>query len=108
MQKDIHPNYKTDVMVTCACGNTFVTGSIAEEIKIEICSACHPFYTGQKKYVDTEGKVERFQRLQKQAAEASTTVSKRKSKKIKLKNASDSDSSTRSLKDMIEEMRSQQ
>lgn len=108
MQKDIHPDYKTNVTVICACGNTFTTGSIAEEIKVEICSSCHPFFTGQKKYVDTEGKVERFQRLEKQAAEASKTVSKRKSKKIKLKNASNSEPTTKSLKDMIQDMRTDQ
>lgn len=49
--------------VVCACGNTFTTGSTKPEIRVEICSNCHPFFTGQEKFVDTEGRVERFQRL---------------------------------------------
>lgn len=107
MKKDTHPQYHTDAVVICACGNTFVTGSTLAEIKVEICSACHPFYTGQKKYVDTEGKVEKFQRLERQAQEAKKTVSNRKIKKsIKLKKDTPSDGH-KSLKQMIEEMRAQ-
>ncbi|RJP25935.1 MAG: 50S ribosomal protein L31 [Candidatus Omnitrophota bacterium] len=61
MKKDIHPNYYL-ATVTCACGNTFQTGSTTEAIKVEICSACHPFFTGKQKFVDTAGRVERFKR----------------------------------------------
>jgi len=60
MKKDIHPQYNSGVQVTCTCGNTFATGSTAKEIKVEICSACHPFYTGKQKLVDTAGRVDRF------------------------------------------------
>src|SRR5437588_2656617 len=59
MKKGIHPNYK-QTMVTCACGETFMTGSTRENIRVEICSKCHPFYTGQRKYVDSEGRVQKF------------------------------------------------
>jgi large subunit ribosomal protein L31 len=59
MKKDIHPEYK-QVVVHCACGNEFETGSTAKEIKVEICSKCHPFFTGKQKLVDTTGRVERF------------------------------------------------
>lgn len=59
MKADIHPNYN-EVNVTCVCGNTFKTGSTKKEIRTEICSACHPFFTGTQKIVDTEGRVERF------------------------------------------------
>jgi large subunit ribosomal protein L31 len=59
MKADIHPKY-TDCNVTCACGETFVTRSTKPEIKVEICSKCHPFFTGTQKIVDTEGRVERF------------------------------------------------
>lgn len=52
-----------DAKITCACGNVFVTGSTKKDIHVEICSNCHPFFTGQEKFVDTEGRVERFQRL---------------------------------------------
>jgi large subunit ribosomal protein L31 len=61
MKKNIHPEYR-DVKVQCACGNTFETGSTAQEIKIEICSMCHPFWTGRQKLVDAAGRVERFKK----------------------------------------------
>ncbi len=61
MKKNLHPKYYL-ATVTCACGNTFETGSTTENIRVEICSACHPFYTGKQKFVDTAGRVERFKR----------------------------------------------
>lgn len=61
MKAEIHPEYK-EVEVACACGNTFMTRSTIDKIHVEICSACHPFYTGQQKIVDTAGRVERFRR----------------------------------------------
>ena len=62
MKTQIHPTYYEDAVVTCACGNTFTTGSTHKELKTEICSVCHPFYTGQQRIVDTGGQVERFRR----------------------------------------------
>jgi large subunit ribosomal protein L31 len=59
MKTGIHPKFET-VTVHCACGNTFETRSTIKEIRTEICSACHPFYTGKQKIVDTEGRVEKF------------------------------------------------
>ncbi|MBI2844602.1 MAG: 50S ribosomal protein L31 [Armatimonadetes bacterium] len=59
MKAGIHPEYK-EAAVTCACGNTFMTKSTKPEIRVEICSACHPFFTGKQKIVDTEGRVEKF------------------------------------------------
>lgn len=62
MKSKIHPEYK-EVTVRCACGNEFNTRSAAcKDIQVDICSACHPFYTGKQKYVDTAGRVEKFQR----------------------------------------------
>lgn len=61
MKSGIHPEYRRSV-VTCACGNTFETRSTLPEIHIEVCSRCHPFYTGQQRFVDTAGRVERFKR----------------------------------------------
>lgn len=61
MKTDIHPKYFMS-KVSCVCGNTFTTGATKPEIKVEICSECHPFYTGQQKIVDSEGRVERFLR----------------------------------------------
>ncbi|HEX5322141.1 MAG TPA: 50S ribosomal protein L31 [Capsulimonadaceae bacterium] len=59
MKAGIHPNYK-ETTVSCACGSTFKTRSTAENIHVEICSACHPFFTGKQKLMDTEGRVEKF------------------------------------------------
>ena len=59
MKSGIHPEYKT-VTVSCACGNTFEVGTTVESIHVEICSACHPFYTGKQKLLDTAGRVERY------------------------------------------------
>ncbi|HRK33797.1 MAG TPA: 50S ribosomal protein L31 [Candidatus Hydrogenedentes bacterium] len=61
MKDGIHPNY-VESKVTCACGNTFVTRSVKPAINVEICSACHPFFTGKQKFVDSEGRVDRFNR----------------------------------------------
>lgn len=60
MKKDIHPTYFEDATVICACGNTWTTGSTQEEIRTDVCSKCHPFYTGEQRIVDTEGQVDRF------------------------------------------------
>ncbi len=61
MKKDIHPKY-FDASVRCACGNEFTTGSTKEKIRVEICSKCHPFFTGKQKLIDSAGRVERFRR----------------------------------------------
>jgi len=69
MKKDIHPKYYKKAKVTCACGNTFTVGSTKENIETEICSKCHPFYSGKEKIVDTMGRVEKFKkRLEKKKA----------------------------------------
>ena len=60
MQKGIHPDY-VETTVTCGCGNTFKTRSTRKELKVDICNECHPFYTGKLKYVDTAGRIEKFQ-----------------------------------------------
>lgn len=61
MKPKIHPDYKV-TQVTCACGNAFETRSTVEQVRVDICNACHPFYTGKQKFVDTTGRVERFQK----------------------------------------------
>lgn len=63
MKKEIHPTYYHDAIVRCACGNSFTTGSTVKEIHVELCSNCHPFYTGKQKFVDTARRVDRFKRL---------------------------------------------
>ncbi|MDD2446404.1 MAG: 50S ribosomal protein L31 [Tissierellia bacterium] len=61
MKKGIHPDYK-EATVTCACGNTFQTGSVKEELRVEICSECHPFFTGRQKFAERGGRVEKFKK----------------------------------------------
>lgn len=69
MKKDIHPEY-VETTVTCGCGETFKTRSTKPKIVVEICSKCHPFYTGRQRLVDTTGKVERFRRRYRKSAKA--------------------------------------
>jgi large subunit ribosomal protein L31 len=61
MKEAIHPNYHVTT-VTCACGNTFESGSIKQNLRVEICSACHPFFTGKQKFVDAGGRVDKFKK----------------------------------------------
>ncbi len=62
MRAAIHPEYFHDTLVTCSCGNTFTTGSTMQTLRTEVCSVCHPFFTGQQRIIDTGGQVERFRR----------------------------------------------
>lgn len=86
MKKDTHPEYHDDCKVTCACGNSFVTGSTMKEIRVEICSKCHPFYTGKQKYVDTARRVEKFQEREEKMSKAKAG---RKGKKVKKQEKAD-------------------
>jgi large subunit ribosomal protein L31 len=61
MKKDVHPEYQ-ECVVTCACGNTFKTRSTKKEIRVEICSMCHPFFTGKQKFIDSAGRIEKFKK----------------------------------------------
>lgn len=84
MKKDLHPKYQTDAQVTCDCGAKFTLGSTKEKIHTEICYQCNPLYTGEKKIVDTAGRVERFKmRAQKtdEIKKARKSSKKKKSKK---------------------------
>jgi len=90
--------YHQDTQVTCACGNTFTTGSTLKQINVEICSDCHPFFTGKMKFIDTMGRVEKFQKQQKAAA-SKKYVSKKQRKK---KQSDEKDDSPQTLKEMIQ------
>ncbi len=82
MNKQIHPKYFDSLEIVCACGAKMVTsGTIAGPLRVEICSSCHPFFTGEKKLVDTEGRVERFERLVVRAEQIQATVPSKKKKK---------------------------
>lgn len=81
MKAKIHPKWFTDAKVICACGNSFTTGAVVEEIHVEVCSMCHPFYTGQMKYLDAAGRVEAFKQKISQASKK--VVSKSDKRKLK-------------------------
>ena len=84
MKKDIHPKYNKEAKVSCACGNSFTVGSTVDDIHVEICSKCHPFYTGKQKLVDTARRVDKFQKKV-EAAKGAGTVRGKKEKKEKQK-----------------------
>ncbi len=75
MKASIHPQYKLDAKVICACGHTYTVGSTRDLIQVEVCSKCHPFFTGEHRFVDTKGKVEKFQKKQQLAAELKKKIS---------------------------------
>ena len=78
MKKDIHPKYYNNASIHCACGKTFKIGSTKPEMQTEICSACHPFYTGKEKIIDTAGRVEKFKkRMEKKSSYAKAPEDKK-------------------------------
>ena len=83
MKAGIHPNYNTAVAVTCSCGNKFTTGSTVEAIDTEICSNCHPFYTGKQKLLDTRGNVERFKKRRELGEKTAATKVEKKPRKAR-------------------------
>ena len=96
MKANVHPQWHDDTVVTCACGHTFVTGSTQPTIHVDICSHCHPLFTGELKYADTLGRVERFERLR-QAAQ--TTQSRKQAKQTQVDQLEDR---PQTLKEMLQ------
>ncbi len=97
MKTDIHPRYELTT-TTCACGNVFVVGATKPELRVEICSHCHPFFTGEMKFVDTLGRVERFQQKQKAAEKTAVILAAKKKKKAEREEQL---RSPKSLKEML-------
>jgi large subunit ribosomal protein L31 len=86
MKANIHPKYNTECQVSCACGNKFTTGSTLDKIEVEVCSKCHPFFTGQHKFVDIKGRIDKFKEKQaKGVTYASTKAAKVAKKKAETK-----------------------
>ncbi len=83
MKKDIHPDYHKQAKITCSCGVDFATGSTREEISIETCSQCHPFFTGKQKIIDSTGRVDRFKKISDRAAKTKEERASLKSKEEK-------------------------
>lgn len=83
MKTNIHPKWYPEAKITCACGNAFTTGATVTEIHVEVCSVCHPFYTGQMKYVDTAGRVDAFRtKMQSAHSKVVSKANRRKAKRI--------------------------
>lgn len=95
MKANIHPKWNHQAQVVCACGNTFTTGSSEDQIRVDICSACHPFYTGSMKFVDVQGRVDRFEKMRKAAASKKASANPKKEKVQK--------EETKTLREMLEE-----
>ena len=83
MKPSIHPQYNLTATISCACGNTFVAGSTAKEIHTEICSKCHPFYTGKQKFLDIAGNVDKFKKRTATAGTIKATVKVKKERKAR-------------------------
>lgn len=83
MKPTIHPQYHINAKVACACGNTFVTGSTKAELHTEVCSNCHPFYTGKQKLLDTAGSVDKFRKRAAAAAQIKATKTEKKPRKAR-------------------------
>lgn len=102
MKASIHPKY-FEATVTCACGNTFTVGSTKPTIQVEICAACHPFFTGEMKFLDTLGRVEKFQKKQ---AQGGKLVSKKLKKVLKKKEEEEAEAARpKTLKEMLDRVK---
>ena len=99
MKKDIHPAYIKDAHVACACGNTFTTGSTKKTIQVEVCSKCHPFFTGEHRFMDVKGRVDKFQKQQEVAKKYQAIKSAKKAKFT-----GKEEKKTKSLKELLGEV----
>lgn len=99
MKQTIHPNYNNQAQVTCVCGNRFTVGSTSDGIRVELCSKCHPFYTGEQRFVDTANRIDRFEKKRKVANEHQAVVKAKKEEKKKVSDA------PKTLREMLNAMR---
>lgn len=107
MKKNIHPRWYPNAKVICACGNEFTVGSTVPELEVEICASCHPFYTGQEKLIDTEGRVERFERKRVEAEKkAELEVKKiKKKERERVKKEKKAREQPKTLKEMVKRVK---
>lgn len=105
MKKDIHPKFNTNAKVTCVCGNSFISGSVNDEIHVELCDKCHPFYTGKMRIVDTASLVKKFEARRK-GADKTASVSKRdkRASRREKRTGVSKDAQSLTLKDMLSQM----
>lgn len=100
MKQDIHPKWFNDCVVTCSCGNTFTTGSTEQTLQIDICDNCHPFFTGEVRFVDRQGRVDRFLNKMK-AAEAHQVANAKKGAKKAPQEKTSNQEEPQSYKDLL-------
>ena len=103
MKANTHPKFNTNAKVICACGNTFTTGSTVDELKVELCSQCHPFYTGKLRIVDTASLIKKFERRRKGAVSTSSRRAKRAEKRTR-RISVDKSAKKLTLKDMLSQI----
>lgn len=99
MKANVHPQYNENAKVICACGNTFSIGSTQDVIHVELCNKCHPFYTGEQKFVDSASMIQRFQKKQATAKQYKATVTQKAEEKKKKDNA------PKTLREMLQSMK---
>jgi len=104
MKKNLHPQYNKEAKVVCACGSTFTIGSTITDIRVELCSDCHPFYTGKQRIVDTENLVKKFEAKQKSANIQALKAKKEKLSKRQAKVTSIKAGKKLTLKDMLAQL----
>ena len=97
MKATIHPKWFKDAKITCACGNTFTVGATVPEIQVEVCSKCHPFYTGEQRFVDSASRIQKFQTKQK-ASEGYVSKAIKKQRELAAKK---SETGPKSLREML-------
>lgn len=100
MKATIHPQYHENITVTCSCGNKFTTGSTKQNITVEVCYKCHPFYTGETRFLDVKGRVDEFQKKMEVAKQYQATVKTRKNDKNKGKG----DNRAKTLRELLTEV----
>lgn len=99
MKTNIHPKYYESAQVTCSCGNRFTVGSTQEFIRVELCNKCHPFYTGEQRYVDSASRIQKFQKKQDVAKQHTMTKVK------KLEHKKQEDQQPKTLREMLQAVR---
>ena len=85
MKQNLHPNWNNNATITCACGASFTTGSMSDSLQVDICSKCHPFFTGEEKFVDTQGRVDKFLKKMEAAKAKQAAKAKKKAKPVETK-----------------------
>lgn len=100
MQKSIHPQYNENITVVCSCGNKFTTGSTKPSLSVEVCYKCHPFYSGEQRFLDVKGRVDEFQKRMQVAKQYQSTVKANKNKKSNQKD----EKQAKTLRELLSEV----